>query len=182
NDYGFEPSSSYATPAPSESALSGEPAEDPAVARLRGYTLSIKSLKPLGSTCASILAQWPETPGTDPATYIWRPEQVSGAAGEEEDSDEEAARQREEKRRRRTEKFLKRQKGIASPRLETMREVRSSQPPPVVETQPTYRFAASQVTVASSSQADGGLSMTQPSAGAFGSRAVVKKKKRKTGF
>ncbi|KFY42680.1 hypothetical protein V495_04389 [Pseudogymnoascus sp. VKM F-4514 (FW-929)] len=182
NDYGFEPSSSYATPAPSESALSGEPAEDPAVARLRGYTLSIKSLKPLGSTCASILAQWPETPGTDPATYVWRPEQVSGAAGEEEDSDEEAARQREEKRRRRTEKFLKRQKGIASPRLETMREVRSSQPPPVVETQPTYRFAASQVTVASSSQADGGLSMTQPSAGAFGSRAVVKKKKRKTGF
>ncbi|KAL5345950.1 hypothetical protein ACLOAV_008980 [Pseudogymnoascus australis] len=179
-DHGFEPSSSYATPAPSESALSGEPAEDPAVARLRGYALSIKSLKPLGPTCASILAQWPETPGSDPATYVWRPDQIFGAAGEEGDSDEEATRQKEEKRRRRTEKFLKRQKGVASPRLGT---VLSSQPPPVVESQPAYRFAASQVTVASSGQADGGLSMTQPSAGAFGSRAGLgKKKKRKTGF
>lgn len=181
HDHGFEPYSGYSTPAPSESALSGEPAEDPAVARLRGYALSIKSLKPLEPTCASILAQWPETPGSDPATYVWRPEQISGTAGEEGDSDEEAARQREEKRRRRTEKFLKRQKGVASPRLGT---VLSSQPPAaVVESQPAYRFAASQVTVASSSQADGGLPMTQPSAGAFGSRAgLVKKKKRKTGF
>ncbi|KFY81761.1 hypothetical protein V500_11121 [Pseudogymnoascus sp. VKM F-4518 (FW-2643)] len=179
-DHGFEPSSSYATPAPSESALSGEPAEDPAVARLRGYALSIKSLKPLGPTCASILAQWPETPGSDPSTYVWRPDQISGAAEEEGDSDEEAARQKEEKRRKRTEKFLKRQKGVASPRLGT---VLSSQPPLVVESQPAYRFAASQVTVASSSQADGGLPMTQPSAGAFGSRAGLgKKKKRKTGF
>ncbi|OBT84726.1 hypothetical protein VE02_06308 [Pseudogymnoascus sp. 03VT05] len=189
-DHGFEPSSSYATPAPSESALSGEPAEDPAVARLRGFALSIKSLKPLGPTCASILAQWPETPGSDPSTYVWRPGQISGAAGEEEgDSDEEAARQREEKRRRRTEKFLKRQKGVASPRLGMVQSsqpppVQSSQPPPVMESQPAYRFAASQVMVPSSSQADGGFSMTQPSAGAFGSRAGVvgKKKKRKTGF
>ncbi|OBT53436.1 hypothetical protein VE04_06391 [Pseudogymnoascus sp. 24MN13] len=181
-DHGFEPSSSYATPAPSESALSGEPAEDPAIARLRGYALSIKSLKPLGPTCASILAQWPETPGSDPSTYIWRPDQISGGADEEGDSDEEAARQREEKRRRRTEKFLKRQKGVASPRLATA--VQSSQPPPVVESQPAYRFAASsQVMVQSSSQVDGGFSMTQPSAGAFGSRAGAgKKKKRKTGF
>lgn len=179
-DHGYDPSSSYSTPALSESALSGEPAEDPAVSRLRSYALSIKSLKPLGPTCASILAQWPETPGSDPSTYVWRPDQISGAAEEEEDSDKEAARLREEKRRRRTERFLKRQKGVASPRLGT---VQSSQPPQVIESQPAFRFAASQVMVPSSSQADGGLPMTQPSAGAFGSRAGLgKKKKRKTGF
>jgi len=174
HDYGFDPASSFPTPAPSEGSVLAEP---------RAYALGVRSQKPLGPAREAILDQWPAAPGSDPASYVWRPGQA-GAVEEEEESDEEAARRRmrEEKRRRRTERFLKRR--------ETALGVPSSQPLLGVGeaggSQPEYRQTQMQTQMlASSSQVH--VPMTQPSAGTYGSRSGLgggkkKKKKRKMGF
>lgn len=187
-DHGFGQGPSLpSTPAPSEpTALAGEPpAEDPATARLRGYAVSVRSQQPLGAARSAILAHWPSAPGADPATYVWQPEQ--GAAEADEDSDEEAVERRareEQRRRRRMERFLKRKRvsavGVASQPV--MSTVGGSQPDYRIQSHTQTQTQATQV--ASSSQVVGvEMPMTQPIAGAHGSRAVLgKKKRRKTGF
>ncbi len=151
-----------------------KPKEDEAIARLRGYTLSIKSLPPLGASRSAILAHWPSTPGSDPSQYSWEASRQSIAEDEGTDSDEEEAlaRQREQdRRRRRTEKFLKRQ------RVNTFDA--GSQPLPA----PSFGSQPDPAQHPLSSQA-ADVPMTQPDRGAFGSRQGPKglKKRRTMGF
>jgi len=175
------PVSSLPTPTPTPSLPSNdstaslwELAEDEAIARLRGYTLSIKSQPPLGASRSEILAHWPSAPGADPSKYSWEVSRQSLADGEDINSDQEEAlaRQREQDRcRRRTEKFLKRQ------RVNTIDTASQSLPAPVFGSQPdpTQHLISSQ-------NAD--VPMTQPDRGAFGSRLGPKglKKRRTMGF
>jgi len=150
------------------------PAEDGAISRLRGYTLSIKSQPSLGVSRLAILAHWPSAPGADPLKYSWEASRQSIAKGEDTDSDEEEAlaRQREQdRRRRRTEKFLKRQ------RVNTVDA--ASQPLPALafgsQPDPAKHPISSQA-------AD--VPMTQPDRGTFGSRLgpIGFKKRRTMGF
>jgi RNA polymerase I-specific transcription initiation factor RRN6 len=180
-DTGFAPILSLPTPSitlPSEStSITVEPAEDDAIARLRGYAISIKSQKPLGATRTAILAHWPSTPGVDPSTYSWEATQsYTPREAEIYSDDEEAVQQKkdDERRRRRTERFLKRQRtstvgAYSQPVVATT--VAGSQP----EFDPRMMVASSQMP-------EVGLPMTQPDTGRHGSRMSLGKavKKRRT--
>jgi RNA polymerase I-specific transcription initiation factor RRN6 len=156
------------------SAQSGKLAEDPAISRLRGYTISIKSQAPLDAAKSAILAHWPLTPGADPSTYSWETTRTALTGEDALDSDEEEAskRQKEEARRkRRSEKLLR------SQRTDVMEA--ASQPAQGVPfgSQPTLAQH-----ILSSQPND--IPMTQPVTGLFGSRHGRKgfKKKRVSGF
>jgi RNA polymerase I-specific transcription initiation factor RRN6 len=160
---------------PIEKATSfGDPTEDEAILRLRGYGLSINSPPRLSASMSAILAHWPSAPGADPSKYSWEASRAAIAEGDDIDSDEEEAvvRQRErERRNRRSEKFLKRQ------RVNTMDA--DSQPIPTV----SFGSQPGPVQQALSSQA-AEISMTQPDRGAFGRRLGQRrfKKRRTIGF
>jgi RNA polymerase I-specific transcription initiation factor RRN6 len=175
------PVSSLPTPAATPSLPSNdstasfrEPAEDEAISRLRGYTLSIKSQPPLGASRSAILAHWPSSPGADPSRYSWEASRKAVVEDEDINSDEEEAliqHREQDRRRRRTEKFLKRQ------RMNTTNA--TSQPLPALGfgSQPDRAQHA-----VSSQTAD--IPMTQPDRGVFGSRLGPKffKKRRTMGF
>jgi RNA polymerase I-specific transcription initiation factor RRN6 len=159
-----------------ESAPSETPAEDPAISRLRSYTLSIKSQPPLGAAASSILDHWPTTPGLDPTNYSWEAARKAVAEVWDQDSDEEETtnrRKEEERRRHRTERFLKRQRANT--------DDAASQPAPTVSFGSQPDPAAN---VTSSQPAENALPMTQPDRGLFGSRMGQKswKKRRTKGF
>lgn len=175
------PVSSLPTPAATPSLPSNdstasfrEPAEDEAISRLRGYTLSIKSQPPLGASRSAILAHWPSSPGADPSKYSWEASHKAVIEDEDVNSDEEETliqHREQDRRRRRTEKFLKRQ------RVNTIDA--TSQPLPALAfgSQPDpAQHAVSYQT------AD--IPMTLPDRGVFGSRLGPKifKKRRTMGF
>lgn len=156
------------------STIGGEPREDEAISRLRGYALSLRSQPLLSGPRLSILSHWPAVPGADPSKYSW--ESMRKIVGEEEDvdSDEDEAfiRRREEARRQRQkERFLKRQRANTSDDVsQIVTRASGSQPDPVHQT--------------FSSQVVQDVPMTQPDRGVFGSRPTQKavKKRRTRGF
>jgi RNA polymerase I-specific transcription initiation factor RRN6 len=175
------PLSNLPTPAVTPSLPSNDsassfraPAEDVAISRLRGYTLSIKSQPPLGASRSAILAHWPSAPGADPSKYSWESSRKAVVEDKDINGDEEEAliQQREQDhRRRRTERFLKRQ------HVDTIDA--ASQPLPALDFGSQPDPAQHPV---SSQSAD--VPMTQPDRGAFGSRLGRKvfKKRRTMGF
>lgn len=133
--------------------------EDASVTRLRQYAVSIESQPDLGES--ELLAQWPSTPGVDPAHYSWR-----SMADEGEGELDSRRRHEEARRRRRTEKFLNRERMKASQ----------------VSSQPMVLLSGSQPELgqpAASSQPVGDIPMTQPDRGAFGARSAIPGKKKK---
>lgn len=168
------PAITLSLPSNDNAAAVGEPIEDEAILRLRGYVLSINSQPPLGASRSAILAHWPSTPGADPSKYSWEASSRAVAEVENSDSGEEENlihHRERDRRRRRTEKFLKRS------RINTIDEASQPMPTVLFGSQPDFV----QHTV-SSQTAD--VLMTQPDRGIFGSRLGQKgfKKRRTIGF
>lgn len=155
-----------------ETSIPSVPTEDPAISRLRSYTISIKSQPPPGTARLAILAHWPSTPGADPSNYSWEATRTTVTDDEDLDSDNEEVmkRQKEARRKRHAKKFLRQ-------RADTMGT--ASQPAPAIPfgSQPAMaqHFLSSQT---------GDIVMTQPDRGVFGSRPGIKvfKKRRIRGF
>jgi RNA polymerase I-specific transcription initiation factor RRN6 len=136
-----------------------ESLENPSISRLRQYAVSIKSQLDLGES--ALLAQWPSSPGADPALYSWR-----SMADQELDENDSRRRREEARRRKRTEKFLQRER------------MKVSQ----VSSQPTLIRSGSQPELtqsAASSQVVDDVPMTQPDRGVFGARSAKTGKKKR---
>jgi RNA polymerase I-specific transcription initiation factor RRN6 len=161
------PGAAFSLPTPSRTPSvyshisndTSEVIENASVTRLRQYAVSIKPRS--GLRYSALLAQWPSTPGVDPAQYSWR-----SMADEIEDEIDSRRRREELRRRRRTERFL--QGG-------RMKESQSS-------SQPTVMRSGSQPELgqpAASSQSVGDVPMTQPDRGVFGARFAMPGQKKK---
>lgn len=166
----------FSLPTPTPSVISAATAiEDPTIARLRQYAVSLEPKTEFGAAKASLISQWPSVPGADPAKYSW--EEVQRAAAAEESGDDDYRSRRENARRkRRADRFLSRDRANAA--ASSSQAVAQS-----FGSQPTgYNIY--------SSQPVNELPMTQPSKGAFGSRAAPpatpgkrkSKKRRAAGF
>lgn len=149
----------FSLPTPASSVISAATVvEDPTIARLRQYAVSLEPKTEFGPARSSLISQWPSVPGADPAAYSW--EEVQRAAAAEESGDDEYRSRREHARRkRRAERFLSRDRANAA--------TSSSQ----AVVQPFGSQPAGYNTY--SSQPINDLPMTQPSKGAFGSRVAV---------
>ena len=164
-----EPALSLPSPARTPSLYShattttgSEIGENPAITRLRQYTVSIKSQLDPGKS--KLLDNW--IVGGDPAEYSWE----EAKADDSEEENERRTRREETHRRKRTEKFLNRERARA--------------PLPVAAgTQPAFLPPFGSQPDAGhlgySSQTVNELPMTQPDRGAFGSRTQKGKKKQK---
>ncbi|KAJ8062355.1 hypothetical protein OCU04_008899 [Sclerotinia nivalis] len=149
----------FSLPTPAPSVISAATVmEDPTIARLRQYAVSLEPKTEFGPARTSLISQWPSVPGADPAKYSW--EAVQRAAAAEESGDDDYRSRRENARRkRRAERFLSRDRANAA--------ASSSQ----ANAQPSGSQPAMYNTY--SSQPVNELPMTQPSKGAFGSRVAA---------
>jgi len=152
-------------------SAASEMKEDPAISRLRHYTLSVKARPDLGKS--TLLAHWPSQPGVDPTTYSYGA--VQKAAAEESGNESEYMNHKEEaRRRRRTERFLRQERTrLRGPISQDFAIIQSGSQP--------------EAHLGRSSQVGNELPMTQPDRGTFGSRTVTTKakkpkKQRKAGF
>ncbi|KAG0646323.1 PITH domain-containing [Hyphodiscus hymeniophilus] len=160
------PGSGFGLPTPeqtpslySHSLASGSDiSEDPAISRLRQYTVSIKSKPDLG--VSKMLSHWPVAPGVDPATYSYELTRKKDATYE--NGEENSWKKRNlARRKKRTERFLSRH-GTAPAEISS-------------QSQPRFAPFGSQPDVAHlgfSSQTVENVPMTQPDRGAFGSRTA----------
>ena len=158
---------------PDDTSMPSVPTEDPAISRLRGYTISIKSQPPPGTTRSAILAHWPSSPGADPSKYSWEATRTAVTDDEGLDSDEEEVtkwQKEEARRKKRAEKILRQQ-------ADTMGT--ASQPAPSIP----FGSQPAMARPLLSTQPDD-VVMTQPDRGVFGSRLGIKgsKKRRVRGF
>jgi RNA polymerase I-specific transcription initiation factor RRN6 len=145
----------------SHGTSASELTEDPAVSRLRQYAISLKPRPDFGQS--KLLLEWPSLPGVDPASYSYEAVQKKAAAENSGEEGNHRDKREAARRKRRTERFLQRNvEAVSQPSFLPF----GSQPPEV----PHPDF---------SSQPVEELPMTQPDRGAFGSRSVKGKKKRK---
>lgn len=164
-----EPALSLPSPARTPSIYShattttgSELCENPAITRLRQYTVSIKSQLDPGKS--KLLDNW--VVGEDPAEYLWE----EPKADDSEEENDRRTRREETRRRKRTQKFLNRERARAP--LPVAAEPQPAFLPPF-GSQPDVGH------LGFSSQVADELPMTQPDRGAFGSRTQKGKKKPK---
>lgn len=149
----------FSLPTPTPSIISAATGiEDPTIARLRQYAVSLEPKLEFGSATSSLISQWPAVPGADPATYSFE-EVQRAAAAEESGGDDIRSRREDARRKRKAKEFLRRDRAnAAASSSQTMAQPFGSQP----TRYNTY-----------SSQPVNSLPMTQPSEGASGSRVAV---------
>ena len=135
-----------------------EVTENASVTRLRQYAVSIKPRSDLRES--TLLAQWPSTPGVNPAQYSWR------SMADEVEDEPDFRRRREGARLRRTERFLQRVH---------MKESQGSSQPPVMRSGSLPELGQSAV----SSQSVGDIPTTQPDRVALGARSARSGQKKK---
>ncbi|TAQ88050.1 hypothetical protein B7494_g3615 [Chlorociboria aeruginascens] len=138
--------------------------EDPAITRLRQYAVSIKSPPDFGVQKSALLTHWPASPGIDPANYSWEAAKKASEKDEKRQA-ENRHRRNESRRRRKAEKFLNREQTQVAEAASQSSFAQFGSQPDV----PHQGF---------SSQTVDDLPMTQPTGGAFGSRALQAKKKK----
>jgi len=151
-----------------------DPAEDPAITRLRRYAVGIETPDELHQL--PLLSRWPPIPGVDPTDYNWNPAEQPALLDEKAEKKRgQKAKRDEAQRKKRTERFLN--QGISNDFGPI------SQPP-------TSKGFGSQPEIAehaASSQTVADLPMTQPGRGIFGSRHAERakqkpKRRRNAGF